>query len=100
RKYAMPYHACPFSIFHLPHSCIIALSPVLTVIFAPLFSSIMRSLMRFALLFIFLAFGLGTAIAQNGKIKGFVYEKSTGEPVLFTSVYLKGTSYGAATDVN
>jgi hypothetical protein len=40
------------------------------------------------------------AMAQNGKIKGFVYEKETGEPVLFTSVYLKGTNYGAATDVN
>ncbi len=60
----------------------------------------MRSLLRAALLFIILAVNLTTAVAQNGKIKGFVYEKETGEPVLFTSVYLKGTSYGAATDVN
>ena len=60
----------------------------------------MRSLLRAALLFIILAVNLATAVAQNGKIKGFVYEKETGEPVLFTSVYLKGTNYGAATDVN
>jgi len=39
--------------------------------------------------------------AQNpGSVKGFVYSKETGEPVLFTNVYLKGTTLGAATDVN
>ncbi|MCF8461013.1 MAG: TonB-dependent receptor [Flavobacteriales bacterium] len=37
---------------------------------------------------------------QTGKIKGFVYEKETGEPVLFTNVIVKGTTLGAATDVN
>lgn len=43
----------------------------------------------------------GSAVAQNtGKIKGFVYEKANGEPVLFTNVYLEGTSLGASTDVN
>lgn len=38
--------------------------------------------------------------SQNGTIRGFVYEKETGEPVIFTNVYLKGTTHGAATDVN
>src|SRR3989339_1583301 len=38
--------------------------------------------------------------SQSGIIRGFVYEKSSGEPVIFTSVYLKGTNFGAATDVN
>jgi len=38
--------------------------------------------------------------AQDGVVRGFVYEKESGEPALFTSVYLKGTTYGAATDVN
>jgi len=38
--------------------------------------------------------------AQNGTIRGFVYEKETGEPVIFTNVYLYKTSIGAATDVN
>jgi hypothetical protein len=37
---------------------------------------------------------------QNGTIRGFVYEKESGEPVIFTNVYLLKTSYGAATDVN
>lgn len=38
--------------------------------------------------------------AQNGTIRGFVYEEKTGEPVIFTNVYLKGTTVGASTDVN
>ncbi len=38
--------------------------------------------------------------AQRGSIKGFVYDKETGEPILFTNVYMKGTTYGAATDIN
>jgi hypothetical protein len=38
--------------------------------------------------------------AQNGVIRGFVYETETGEPVIFTNVYLYKTSLGAATDVN
>ncbi|MFT4545274.1 MAG: hypothetical protein ACI9EQ_001745 [Bacteroidia bacterium] len=46
------------------------------------------------LLFSSIAFG------QTGKVKGFVYDKETGEPVLFTNVTLKGTTLGAATDVN
>ena len=40
------------------------------------------------------------AKAQTGKIKGFVYDKENGEPVLFTNVTIKGTTLGAATDVN
>jgi len=38
--------------------------------------------------------------AQTGVIRGFVYESETGEPVIFTNVYLYKTSLGAATDVN
>jgi hypothetical protein len=38
--------------------------------------------------------------AQTGAVRGFVYDKKTGEPVIFTAVQLKGTSYGANTDVN
>ncbi len=40
------------------------------------------------------------SMAQTATIRGFVYEKETGEPVMFTNVYLKGTTYGASTDVN
>ena len=39
-------------------------------------------------------------MAQDNSIKGFVYEESTGEPMMFTNVYLKGTNYGGSTDVN
>jgi len=41
-----------------------------------------------------------TISAQDGIIRGFVYEQETGEPVIFTNVYLHRTSHGAATDVN
>lgn len=38
--------------------------------------------------------------SQNAGIRGFVYTKDNGEPALFTNVFLKGTKYGAATDIN
>ena len=37
---------------------------------------------------------------QTATIRGFVYEKETGEPVIFTNVYLSNTTFGSATDVN
>lgn len=43
----------------------------------------------------------GTMLGQStGTIRGFVYLKESGEPVLFTNVILKGTTMGIATDVN
>jgi hypothetical protein len=51
------------------------------------------------ILCIFLFLGL-SMMAQDGTVRGFVYEKDSGEPVIFTNVYLKGTTKGAATDVN
>jgi len=41
-----------------------------------------------------------TIFAQTGNIRGFVYEKESGEPVIFCSVFLEGTTIGAATDIN
>jgi len=38
--------------------------------------------------------------SQQGTIRGFVYEKETGEPAIFTSVYLYKTTIGAVTDIN
>jgi len=40
------------------------------------------------------------AMAQTGTIRGFVHDQGTGEPIIFTNVILKGTTTGAATDVN
>ena len=57
--------------------------------------------MRGKLFFTFLGILTGVVcFAQTGSIRGFVYDDSNGEPVIFTNVYLKGTSYGASTDVN
>ncbi len=44
--------------------------------------------------------GMETVSAQKGTIRGFVYDKENGEPVLFTNVYLRGTNYSGTTDVN
>lgn len=45
-----------------------------------------------------LSFSAG--MAQTGSVRGFVYDRANGEPVIFCNVYLQGTTYGAATDVN
>lgn len=50
------------------------------------------------LILLFLLISL--AYSQTGTIKGFVYDKSNGEPVIFTNVYLLGTTFGSSTDVN
>jgi hypothetical protein len=53
--------------------------------------------------YLFLFFFLVTSISslsQNASVRGFVYEKATGEPVIFTNVYFEGTSIGSSTDVN
>ena len=38
--------------------------------------------------------------SQNSSIRGFVYDKSSGEPIIFCNVFLEGTTIGAPTDVN
>ena len=49
-------------------------------------------------LFVFIS---GAAFSQTtGTVRGFVYLKESGEPVLFTNVLIKGTTLGIATDVN
>ncbi len=39
-------------------------------------------------------------LAQKGTVRGIVYDKESGEPVIFGNVIIEGTVYGAATDVN
>ena len=56
--------------------------------------------MRNQLLIIFLLFSIVSFAQNTGVVKGFIYDKDNGEAVLFTNVYLKGTKYGASTDVN
>ena len=38
--------------------------------------------------------------AQTGEVRGFIYDAKTGEPVIFSPVFLKGTRFGVNTDVN
>ena len=53
------------------------------------------------LIFIFSILLLTTSVfSQTANIRGFVYDKSSGEPIMFCSVFLKGTNIGAATDIN
>ena len=59
----------------------------------------MKRIFTISIVFCLMTMGF-LAKAQTGKIKGFVYDKENGEPVLFTNVTIKGTTLGAATDVN
>ena len=47
-----------------------------------------------------LLFPLALLAQQKGTVRGFIYDKQNGEPVLFTPVFLKGTQLGSLTDVN
>jgi len=51
----------------------------------------------FSFLFFLIA---SLSFAQNAGVKGFVYEKTTGEPAIYISVYLEGTTFGGSTDLN
>ena len=60
----------------------------------------MLTKIRVSIVFAFLLLLGLTSHAQDNDVRGFVYEKSTGEPMMFCNVYLKGTTYGASTDIN
>ena len=52
------------------------------------------------LLLLVLVLMSNTVFSQTGNIRGFVYEQESGEPIMFCNVFLKGTTIGAATDIN
>ena len=52
------------------------------------------------LIFIFSFLSISLFAQKTGVVKGFVYDKENGEAVLFTNVYIKGTAFGASSDVN
>lgn len=54
---------------------------------------------RISFLFALLLF-CNMVMAQTGTIRGFVYERGTGEPMGFVNVILQGTKIGVQTDVN
>ena len=60
-----------------------------------------RCITRLILTSLFFCLVGSAAFAQDdNSIKGFVYEESTGEPMMFTNVYLRGTTFGGATNEN
>ena len=48
----------------------------------------------------FICMGIGMAAAQTSTIKGRVYSEADGEPVFGASVFVVGTTVGAATDMD
>jgi hypothetical protein len=52
--------------------------------------------------FLLLIFSITTsALAQDdGTIRGTVFDKGNGEPMIFTNVFIKGTTRGTTTDIN
>lgn len=62
----------------------------------------MKHVLKKLFFFLFIITSTQALQAQDntGTVRGFVYDKTSGEPILFTNVYLKGTTQGASTDVN
>ena len=55
---------------------------------------------NFLLAFCLILFGLNNSFGQSGEIRGFVYEKESSEPAIYTSVFLAGTMHGAQTNLD
>ncbi len=62
------------------------------------FSTQKRNIL-FTAIFIFFAFPV-FAQSRQGTIKGFIYDKKTGEPMIYTNVFFSNAKYGAQTDIN
>ncbi len=54
----------------------------------------------FTLLLVLMSMPFVEAQSGDGIIRGFIYDEESGEPMIFTNVFLEGTTYGAATDIN
>lgn len=54
---------------------------------------------RLTFTFLFLLGMTIQVLAQNGSVRGNVYDKDTGEPVAFCNLVLQGTTYGTNTDL-
>src|SRR5688572_6660168 len=55
--------------------------------------------LKTTLIFIF-SLLYGNVFSQTADIRGFVYFNENAEAAIYTSVYLKGTTYGSTTDLN
>lgn len=52
------------------------------------------------LLFLYLLCLSSLGYAQTAEVRGFVYNKKSGEPLIFTNVRIQGSTFAAKTDVN
>jgi hypothetical protein len=52
-----------------------------------------------SILLIILFFPLKNSFAQTADIRGFVYDRDKGDAITFCNVFLQGTAYGAATNI-
>lgn len=57
-------------------------------------------MLRALLFLIFIVFTVHAKAQSTGEVRGFVYDKSTGEAMIGAPVFVKGTTQGTATDVN
>jgi len=57
-------------------------------------------LKRYGLLLLLLCSTLASFAQSGGTVKGFVYDRANGEPMIYTTVFLRGTNYGVQTDLN
>lgn len=55
---------------------------------------------KYTLALVALLLFIGQSIAQNGEVRGFVYDKENGEPIIFTNVFIQELMVGKATDIN
>ena len=60
----------------------------------------MQQLSKFLPILFSLLILVSTASAQDGILRGFVYDSETQEPVIYANIALEGTAYGGSTDVN
>ena len=58
------------------------------------------SMIKQSIAFILCTFFLIQVYAQEGTVRGFVYDKQNGEPVLFCNIQIKKTKIGTTTDIN
>lgn len=57
------------------------------------------NLKKYTLTILLAIFTLLETLAQSGEIRGFVYDKTSAEPLAFTTVYIQGTQNVAITDL-
>ena len=59
----------------------------------------MKSIIQLSVLFCIIL-GSSSVFAQKSIIRGKVYDKESGQPIMAATVYLEGTNYGVTTDEN